>query len=94
MNTITRVKIAEAVHEKVGITRRDAADIVDMLIDEIKEALQNDKNVKISSFGTFSLRHKTQRIGRNPKTGVEAVITARKVVTFKPSQSIRKAINS
>ena len=93
MKTITRSDVAEKVYEQVGLSRKDSGEILDMVIDEIKNELVNGDNVKLSSFGTFSLRHKKPRVGRNPKTGVEAEITARTVVSFKPSQALRKAVN-
>ena len=93
MKTITRSDVAEKVYEQVGLSRKDSGEILDMVIDEIRNELVNGDNVKLSSFGTFSLRHKKPRVGRNPKTGVEAEITARTVVSFKPSQALRKAVN-
>ena len=94
MTTITRADIAEKICEEIGLSRKDAGDILDMVIDEIKGELVAGRDVKISSFGSFLLRHKNARIGRNPKTGVEAVITSRRVISFKPSQTMRKTINA
>ena len=94
MKTITRVNITEAIYEEVGLSRKDSGDVLDMVIDEIREELVRGHEVKISSFGTFGLRQKKARIGRNPKTGKEAVITPRTVISFKPSQILRKAANS
>ena len=94
MKTITRADVAEAIYEEVGISRKDSGDILDMMIDEIKSELVKGNDVKLSSFGTFSLRRKNPRIGRNPKTGVEANISARTVISFKPSQNMRASIKS
>lgn len=94
MKTITRADVAETIYEEVGLSRKDSGDILDMVIDEIKAELVKGNDVKLSSFGTMSLRKKNPRIGRNPKTGVEAEISARTVISFKPSQNLRKSINS
>ncbi len=93
MKTITRVSITEAIYEEIGLSRKDSGDVLDMIIEEIKAELAGGNDVKISSFGTFALRKKNARVGRNPKTGVEAAITPRTVVSFKPSQILRKAVN-
>ena len=93
MKTITRSDIAERVYEEIGISRKDAGDILDLMIDEIKDELVSGNDVKISSFGSLLLRRKSPRMGRNPKTGVEAEISARTVVSFKPSQILRKSVN-
>ena len=94
MKTITRVSITEAIYETIGLSRKDSGDVLDMIIEEIKSELEKGHDVKISSFGTFALHSKKERIGRNPKTGVEAVIKPRTVISFKPSQILRKAINA
>ncbi len=94
MKTITRADVAETIYEEVGLSRKDSGDILDMVIDEIKAELVKGNDVKLSSFGTLSLRKKNPRIGRNPKTGVEAEISARTVISFKPSQNLRKGINA
>ena len=94
MKTITRADVAETIYEEVGLSRKDSGDILDMVIDEIKAELVKGNDVKLSSFGTLALRKKNPRVGRNPKTGVEAEISARTVISFKPSQNMRKAINS
>lgn len=93
MKTITRISITEAIYEEIGLSRKDSGDVLDMIIEEIKGELASGRDVKISSFGTFALRKKNARIGRNPKTGVAAPITPRTVVSFKPSQILRKAVN-
>ncbi len=94
MKTITRADVAETIYEEIGLSRKDSNDILDMILDEIVNELSNGNDVKLSSFGTFSLRDKKARAGRNPKTGVEAVITSRRVISFKPSQTMRKIINA
>lgn len=93
MNTVTRLDVAEAIYTEIGLSRKDSNDILDMVIDEIVKELSIGNDVKLSSFGTFSLRDKKARTGRNPKTGVEAVISSRRVISFKPSQTMRKLIN-
>ena len=72
MKTITRADVAETIYEEIGLSRKDSTDILDMILDEIVKELSNGNDVKLSSFGTFSLRQKKERSGRNPKTGVEA----------------------
>lgn len=93
MKTVTRVNITESIYEQIGLSRKDSGDILDMVIEEICSSLASGNDVKVSSFGTFSLHKKSARIGRNPKTGVEAQITPRTVISFKPSQILRKAVN-
>ncbi|MBQ7285988.1 MAG: integration host factor subunit alpha [Alphaproteobacteria bacterium] len=94
MKTITRADVAETIYQEIGLSRKDSNEILDMILDEIVKDLSNGNDVKLSSFGTFSLRHKKERSGRNPKTGVEAVINSRRVISFKPSQTMRKIINA
>lgn len=94
MKTITRADVAEAIYEEIGLSRKDSNDILDMILDEMTNELVKGNNVKLSSFGTFALRNKKARAGRNPKTGVEAVISPRWVISFKPSQTMRKIINA
>lgn len=93
MKTVTRLDVAEAIYTEVGLSRKDSNEILDMIVDEIVKELSLGNDVKLSSFGTFSLRDKNARTGRNPKTGVEAVISSRRVISFKPSQTMRKIIN-
>lgn len=93
MTTITRSDIASNICDEIGLSRKDAGEILDMVIDEIKAELIAGKDVKIAKFGSFLLKHKNARIGRNPKTGVEAEITPRTVISFRPSNNIKKAIN-
>lgn len=94
MKTITRADVAETIYEEIGLSRKDSNDILDMILDEVVQELSNGNDVKLSSFGTFSLRNKKARSGRNPKTGVEAEISPRTVISFKPSQTMRKIINA
>ena len=94
MKTITRADVAETIYQEIGLSRKDSNEILDMILDEIVKDLSNGNDGKLSSFGTFSLRHKKERSGRNPKTGVEAVISSRRVISFKPSQTMRKIINA
>ena len=93
MKTITRYDIAETLYQEVGLSRKVSGEILDMILEEISQELANGNSVKISSFGTFLVRNKKPRIGRNPKTGVDATISARRVISFKPSQIMRKSIN-
>ena len=94
MKTNTRADIAERIYHEVGLSRKDSSDLLVMIVDEIINALASGDDVKLSSFGTFSLRDKRARSGRNPKTGVEAEICSRRVISFKPSQTMRKTINA
>ena len=91
--TTTRSTLSEAVFKNVGLSRNESSTLVDSVFGEILKSLINGDDVKISSFGTFVVRQKKERIGRNPKTGIEAPIIARKVVTFKPSQIMKDKIN-
>ena len=93
MRTVTRADIAEKIYEEVGISRKDCGEILDEVVEEISICLAKGEDVKLASFGSLILRRKTPRVGRNPKTGVEAEISARTVISFKPSQNLRKAIN-
>lgn len=90
--TVTRADIAEYVYEEVGLSRSESAGFVDAVLDEISEALIEGDNVKISSFGSFSVRQKEERIGRNPKTGVEVPISPRKVLIFRASHVLKDRI--
>ena len=90
--TLTRADLAESLHHQVGLSRADSARIVEQILKEMCEALSGGHNVKISGFGTFVLRDKGERIGRNPKTGVEVPIAPRRVLTFRASQMMRDRI--
>lgn len=91
--TITRAQLSEAVYQEVGLSRNESADLLEAVLNEISEALGAGQAVKISSFGSFSVRSKGQRIGRNPKTGEEVPILPRRVLVFRPSQLLKKRIN-
>ena len=90
--TLTRMDLAEAVFRDVGLSRHESAQLVESVLEHISNALVRGEQVKISSFGTFSLRDKNERIGRNPKTGEEVPITPRRVLTFRASQMMRDKI--
>lgn len=92
--TLTRADISEAIYQHVGLSRHESADLVETVLAEISAALISGNNVKISSFGSFMLRDKTGRIGRNPKTGEEVAIAPRRVLTFRPSQVLKGRINA
>ncbi|MBN8848706.1 MULTISPECIES: integration host factor subunit alpha [unclassified Sphingomonas] len=90
--TLTRADLSEALHRQVGLSRADSARLVEQMLDMLGDALAKGENVKISGFGTFVLRDKGERIGRNPKTGVEVPIAPRRVLTFRASQMMRDRI--
>lgn len=92
--TLTRMDLSEAVFREVGLSRNESADLVESVLDSISSALIKGENVKISSFGTFSIRDKTERIGRNPKTGEEVPIRPRRVLTFRPSHLMKDRVAS
>lgn len=91
--TITRADLAEAVYEEVGLSRNESSDLVESVLEEISDALIDGETVKISSFGSFSVKEKGERIGRNPKTGVEVPISPRKVLVFRASHVLKDRIN-
>ena len=91
--TLTRADLAEAVFKKVGLPRNESAEIVELVLREIVSSLERGDQVKLSSFGSFVVREKGERIGRNPKTGVEVPIAPRVVLVFKPSPIMKKRIN-
>jgi len=90
--TLTKAELAELLFEQVGLNKREAKDMVETFFDEIRNALESGEPVKLSGFGNFQLRDKPQRPGRNPKTGEEIPITARRVVTFHPSQKLKAMV--
>ena len=90
---MTKADIVETIYEKVGLSKRESARIVDMIFDIIKGKLEHGENVKISGFGSFTVRDKNARRGRNPQTGEEIIISARRVLSFKPSNVLRNHIN-
>ena len=91
--TLTRADLAKAVYEQLGLSRNESSDLVLSFFLEIANALVREEEVKLSSFGTFSVRQKRERIGRNPKTGVEVPITPRKVLTFHASHVLKDRMN-
>jgi integration host factor subunit alpha len=91
--TVTRADLCEAVYQKVGLSRTESAELVEMVLGEMSDCLVNGEQVKLSSFGTFFVRSKNERIGRNPKTGEEVPISPRRVMVFKPSNVLKKKIN-
>jgi integration host factor subunit alpha len=91
--TVTRAYLMEGIHKKLGYSRAEAGEIIDAMLEEINKGLQREKEVKISSFGTFQVRMKNPRIGRNPKTKKEAAIHARNVVSFYASNLLKRRIN-
>ncbi len=91
-STLTRADLAEALHRSVGLSRNEALHLVEQILARMSDALAAGENVKITNFGTFLLNDKAERIGRNPKTGVEVPVSARRVVTFRPSQGLRDQV--
>jgi integration host factor subunit alpha len=92
--TLTKAELAELLFEQVGLNKREAKDMVETFFDEIRNALERGESVKLSGFGNFQLRDKPQRPGRNPKTGEEIPITARRVVTFHASQKLKGMVET
>ena len=90
--TLTRMDLNEAVFREVGLSRNESSDLVESILNHISDAMVKGEQVKISSFGTFSLRDKSARVGRNPKTGDEAPIAARRVLTFRPSHLLKDRV--
>jgi len=93
-NNVTRVDLYGAVHQKVGLSRSQSSALVELVLKEITDTLAKGETVKLSSFGSFLVRKKKQRVGRNPKTGTEATISPRRVVVFKPSLILKQRINA
>ena len=91
--TVTRAQLGQAVYQEVGLSRNESAELLESVLAEMSLALARGETVKISSFGSFSVRQKGQRIGRNPKTGEEVPILPRKVLVFRPSQVLKSRIN-
>ena len=91
--TVTRADLCEAVYQKVGLSRTESADLVELVLDEISACIVRGEAVKLSSFGSFVVRQKGQRVGRNPKTGQEVPISPRRVMVFKPSNVLKQRIN-
>jgi len=91
--TLTRADLSESVHRQIGLSRSESADLVKAILDLMSDNLVEGKSVKLSSFGTFMVRSKKGRVGRNPKTGEEVPITPRRVLVFRPSQVMKNVIN-
>ena len=91
--TLTRADLSEAMVQKVGLPRNECQDLVELILKEVSDALAVGQSVKLSSFGSFGIRSKGQRVGRNPKTGEEVPITPRRVLVFKPSNIMKERIN-
>ena len=90
--TLTRVELTDAIVREVGLTRQESSHLLDRMLEMISESLEEDGTVKLSRFGNFNVRKKAAREGRNPKTGIQATISARKVVTFKPSPMLKDRV--
>ncbi|SEL46732.1 integration host factor subunit alpha [Colwellia chukchiensis] len=91
---LTKAEVAEHLFEKVGLSKRDAKDMVEVFFEEIRQTLESGEQVKLSGFGNFDLRVKSERPGRNPKTGEDIPISARKVVTFRPGQKLKSRVEN
>ena len=94
METLTRADLTESVYRNIGLSRNESSDLVETVLEEICSCLESGEEVKLSSFGTFSVHEKNQRVGRNPKTGIEAVITPRRVLSFRPSHILKDRVDS
>ncbi len=94
MSALTKADLAEMLFEELGLNKREAKEIVESFFEEIRSALESNEQVKLSGFGNFELRDKNTRPGRNPKTGQEIPISARRVVTFKPGQKLKARVES
>ena len=93
MQTVTRAHLADTIHAQVGLSRNECADLLETVLARLSATLEAGESVKISGFGTFSVRQKGRRIGRNPKTGEEVPILPRRVLVFRPSHVLRARIN-
>src|ERR1700743_853066 len=93
MQTVTRADLTETIYTQVGLSRNESADLLETVLQRMSTALETGESVKISGFGTFSVRQKGRRIGRNPKTGVEVPILTRRVLVFRPSQVLKGTVN-
>jgi integration host factor subunit alpha len=89
---LTKAEVAEHLYETVGLSKRDAKEMVEVFFEQVRETLENGEQVKLSGFGNFDLREKSERPGRNPKTGEDIPISARKVVTFRPGQKLKSRV--
>ena len=91
--TLTRADLTEAVYRNIGLSLNESADLVETFLEEVCVCLEKGEEVKLSSFGTFSVQSKRERVGRNPKTGVEATITPRRVLSFRPSHILKERVD-
>jgi len=91
---MTKADIVESLYEKIGFSKKEAADLVELVFDQLKDTLAKGEKIKISGFGNFVVREKKSRVGRNPQTGQSIEISARKVLTFRPSQVLRAEVNT
>lgn len=94
MSALTKAELAEHLHTELNLSKRDAKDLVESFFDEIRHCLRENEQVKLSGFGNFDLRDKRERPGRNPKTGEEIPISARRVVTFRPGQKLKGRVDA
>ncbi|WP_027966796.1 integration host factor subunit alpha [Halomonas halocynthiae] len=94
MGALTKAELAEHLYEELGLSKREAKSMVEFFFEEIRAALRENEQVKLSGFGNFDLRDKSERPGRNPKTGEEIPISARRVVTFRPGQKLKRLVES
>lgn len=94
MTAVTKAELASALHEEMGLNKREAKELVEIFFEELRLALENGESVKLSGFGNFVLRDKNERPGRNPKTGEEIPVSARRVVTFRPGQKLRERVEN
>ncbi len=92
-STTTKADIVEKVYDKIGFSKKEASELVEMVFDTMKHVLQSGEKIKISGFGNFVVRTKNERVGRNPQTGEQIKISARKVLTFRPSQVLKAMLN-
>jgi len=91
---LTKADLSETLFEELGLNKREAKELVELFFEEVRSALEQGEQVKLSGFGNFTLRNKSQRPGRNPKTGEEIPITARRVVTFRPGQKLKARVEA
>lgn len=94
MGALTKADLADKLFEELGLNKREAKEMVELFFEEIRIALESNNHVKLSGFGNFDLRDKSERPGRNPKTGEEIPITARRVVTFRPGQKLKQRVEA
>ena len=94
MAALTKAEMAEKLFEELGLNKREAKEVVELFFEEVRSSLESNEQVKLSGFGNFDLRDKSQRPGRNPKTGEEIHITARRVVTFRPGQKLKARVEA